>query len=121
MCRLSKKLLTVLLALLLGMSPLQGAIAGFASSFDQEGSVHQTADRHDIATDHAAAQDCEQCNTEAGCNGNSCSSDQCASCALVVFTVFSYHTNLTAMPGLSRAYDGFVSQHSSSLFRPPKA
>jgi len=125
MCRLSEKLLVILLTLLLGLSPLQGAIAGFASSFEQEGGVHQMADRHDggivMAADHAAAQDCEQCNAEAGCNGHSCSSGQCASCVLAVLPIFPDILHRTATSGLLRTDNGFVSKLSSSLFRPPRA
>ena len=125
MRRVSEKLLAVLLTLLLGLSPLQSAMAGFASSLDQEGGVHQMANSHDggmvMAADHVAAHDCEQCNADAGCNGHNCSSGQCASCALALLQVFSHPQNLIAVSVPLRADDGFVSQLSSYLFRPPRA
>ena len=122
MHRLSERVLAILLTLLLGLSPLQGAESGFALSANQDGSVHQMADGHDdcMDSDRTAAQDCGQCNSEAGCNGHSCSSGQCASCALAVHQVFSYHTNPTITSGFPRADDGIVKQLSSSLFRPPR-
>ena len=123
MYRLSEKLLAILLTLLLGLSPFQGAMAGFAASSDQEGGVHQMSDTQgDMVMDiDPATHDCEQCNADDGCNGHSCSSGHCASCVLAVLPVFSHPTNLSATPGLLRADDDFVSQLSSSLFRPPRA
>ncbi|MBL3591192.1 MAG: hypothetical protein JMN24_15585 [gamma proteobacterium endosymbiont of Lamellibrachia anaximandri] len=122
MPRLSDKLLAVLLTLLLGLSPLQGAMAGFAASPDREGSVHQMSDMHDsgMVMDQAA-HDCKQCSADDGCGGHSCSSGQCASCALALLPVFLLPTHLAATPVLPRADKGFVSQLSSSLFRPPRA
>ncbi|MEN8180883.1 MAG: hypothetical protein ABFS39_20020 [Pseudomonadota bacterium] len=123
MHRLSENLLVILLTLLLGFSPLQGAIAGVASS-DQEGGTHQMADMHAsmaIASDHATAHDCEQCNTDECCTGHSCSSGQCASSVLVVLTVFSYHIDVDAMPGMFLPDTSFTSQSASSLYRPPRA
>ena len=117
MSRISEKLLTVLLTLLLGLSPLQGAIAGFASSLDQEEGMHQMSGTHgDMAMniDHGA-HDCEQCSA-----GDGCSSGQCASCALALLPYITLPKNLTAAIELLRTDDGSVSQYSSFLFRPPR-
>ena len=114
----SEKLLAIALTLLLGLSPLQGAMAGFAPSSDQEKGMHAMAERHgDMVMDH----DCERNNAYDTDNCHSCSSGQCTSCALAVLPVFSHPTNRIGMSGLLRADDGFVSQLASSLFRPPRA
>ncbi len=123
MDRLSEKLLAILLTLLLGLSPLQSAMAGFAVSSDQEGGVHQiSVIQGDMVMniDHAT-YDCEQCNADDGCNGHSCSSGQCASCVLAVLPIGSHPINFKATSKLLQKGDYFVSQLSSSLFRPPKS
>lgn len=114
MYQLSEKLLAVFLTLLLGFSPLQGAMVSVASSFDQGEGTHQMAGMHAgmaMASDHALGHDCEQCNTD----------DCCASCVLALPAIYSYHSNLTATPVLIRADNGFVNPLSASPFRPPKA
>jgi hypothetical protein len=123
MRQVSEKLLAVLLTLLLGLSPLQGVMTGFATSSDQEKRVHQLADMHSdkvMDTDHATP-DCEQCNVDDGCTGLNCSSGQCASCVLAVLPDSSHPMDLTTTSGFIRTDGGFISQLSSSLFRPPKA
>ena len=120
---LSEKLLAVLLTLLLGLSPLQGAIAGIASSA-QEGGLQQMADMqadHMVVNSDHAAHDCDQCNADDCCGGHSCSSAQCASCVLAVISVFSHPIKLSTTSEHPRVDDGFASQPSFSLFRPPKA
>ncbi|MBA1445539.1 MAG: hypothetical protein FE835_11705 [Gammaproteobacteria bacterium] len=114
-------MLALLLTLLLGLSPLQGAMAGFAAASDWEGSMHQMSNMHDdsMVMDQAA-HDCEQCNADDGCAGHSCSSGQCASCVLALLPVFLLPTHLAARPILPMADKGFVSQLSSSLFRPSR-
>ncbi len=120
MYRLSEQLLAILITLLLVLSPLQGALAGFAISSNQGGNAHQMAIGHDGGTfldaGHVACQDCEQCSTEDGCNGHSCPSSQCTSCTLAAFPIFAYFTNPTVMLGLAIADDTIISQFSPSLF-----
>ena len=121
----SKKLLAILLALLVGLIPLQSAMAGFADSFGLGDGVHQMADRHDgsqVLVDHVMAQDCEHCKVDAGCsNGQGCSSGHCVSCVLGLFPVLSFPTQQSAASVQFRTDDGFVRQLSSFLFRPPRA
>ncbi len=121
-----KKMLAVMLAILVGLSPLQSAMAGFADSFGQGEAVHQMADRHDgslaMTTGHAMTQDCEQCKVDTGCcNRHGCSSGHCVSCALALLPMLSLPTHQTASSVLFRTDDGCVSQLSSALFRPPRA
>lgn len=124
MDRLSEKLLAILLTLLLGLSPpLQGAMAGLAVSSDHEGETYQMSDTQgDMVKDiDPATHDCEQYNADDGCNGHSCSSGQCASCVLAVLPICSHPINFKATSKLLQKGDYFVSQLSSSLFRPPKS
>ena len=122
----SKKLLAILLALLVGLIPLQSAMAGFADSFGQGDGVHQMVDTHDgsqAMADHVMAQDCEHCKVDAGCsNGqHGCSSGHCVSCVLGLLPVLSFPTHQSAASVRFRTADGFVRQLSSFLFRPPRA
>lgn len=121
----SKKLLAILLALLVGLIPLQSAMAGFADSFGQGEGVHQMTDWHDgsqAMADHDMAQDCEHCKTGTGCsNGHGCASGHCVSCVLGLFPVLSFPTQQSAASVQFRTDDGFVRQLSSFLFRPPRA
>jgi hypothetical protein len=123
MHRLSEKLLAILLTLLLVLSPLQGVMAGITASSDQEEGVHQMAGMHGdmvMVTDHVT-DNCVQSDANDDCTGHTCSSCQCASCTLALLPIFSLPTNHTATPVLFRADDGFVSQRSSPLFRPPRS
>ena len=123
MCRLSERLLAVMLILLLGLSPLQSAIAGAAFP-DQGEPASQTACMHDggmMMAGDQSTHDCDQCNSDAGCSNHTCSSSHCFSSVLAMVPAFSYPMNLAVIAGLTAADDGFVSQLCSSLFRPPRA
>ena len=123
MCRLSEQLLAVMLMLMLALSPLQSAIAGTASPGKGE-PVSQTGCMHHDSMMMASDQsthDCDQCNSDTGCSNHSCSSGHCASSVLVMIPAFSYPLNLAVTIVLPAADDGFVSQLSTSLFRPPRA
>jgi len=124
MHRLSKKLLTIVLTLLLGLSPLQGTMAGFAPSPDQGWSMDEMTDRHDggrvMAADNAV-QDCDRCPVADSNTAHACSSGQCcASCIMAVTQASSQLKNMAASPELFRALDGAANQLSSSFFRPPR-
>lgn len=123
MHHLSKKLLAVMLSLLLGLSPLQGAIAGYAAFDDQSENGYQLVSLHDnmamAVNQHTLDQD--QCETDTGSTGHSCSSGHCASCALVIAQVSILSTIDISKPLLLQVDDRVVSQPSTSLFRPPKS
>jgi hypothetical protein len=122
MYRRSEQLLAVMLILLLGLSPLQSAIADAA--FPTRGEpAHQTACMHDGGMMMAGDQSphgCDQCNSDTGCSNHTCSSGHCTSSVLAMIPAFSYPLNLSVVAGLPAADDGFVSQLSTSLFRPPR-
>ena len=118
---LSKKLLTILLTLLLGFSPLQSAMAGFTPSADQEEGVYQLMGIHgdmSFASNHVI-HNCEQCNNNSGSIDHSCSFSQCASCVSALPAEFFYPANHVSIPVLLPVENHFISQTSTSLFRPP--
>lgn len=123
MHRLSKKLLAIMLAILLGFAPLQGAIAGYVAVDDQPGNVH-----HPVSLQanmgmpvNPSAQDHEQCGTDLASMNHCCSSGHCASCAVGITQVSILSTINISEPLPIQVDDRFVSQPSTALFRPPKS
>ena len=117
-------LLAVLITLLLGLSPLQGAIANFSGSLDQREDAHQIADAFDggmaVSYDFAVIQDCEQSSVDGGCFSHSGSTGQCATCALALPPIALHPTISNITPGMLRADEDIVRQLGTSLYRPPK-
>lgn len=123
MARFSEKILVAFLALLLGLSPLQGAMAGLASSFAKDGSAHHQmsdmpCDMH-MESSHGA-KDGNQCDKQSDCADHSCASGHCATCVLAIMPDFPNPINPVNTHEFHRAQDGLVDQRSSSLFRPPR-
>ena len=83
--RYSEKLLVVLLALLLATSPLQGAMASFGASDEQDGTgsheQHLTDDLcgASLMSGDTLSHDCTQCFTGNCCSGSECTHSQCGS------------------------------------------
>lgn len=125
MYRLPEKLLAVLLSVLLGLIPLQGAMAGVYSQKDDV--VHQhhmDANHSDIMVmmhDSATMMDCDECNTATLCGGNSCSSGHCISCILALLPQILIPTLQTSTSIVAQLHFEFMRQPASSLFRPPRA
>jgi len=117
-------LLATLITLLLGFAPLQGAIAGFSDSFEQQGDTRQITDAFDsdftVFPDYAAFQNCEQCNVDNSCFNHSSPPDECATCALTLPPIASNLTNPVTTPRMLPADEDVVKQLATSLFRPPK-
>ncbi len=116
----SKKSLTLLLVLMLVLSPLQSAMAGVAAMPRQGETASQVECMHEGDMDMAADQkqtDCEHCDS-----GHACSSGHCTPLsALAVLPAFSYPTISTLTTSASLADVSFASQLHNSLFRPPRA
>jgi hypothetical protein len=127
MCRFSEKLLAILLSVLLGLIPLQGAMAGLASLLEQTSEVqqHQMGSHHDTGqgstVDHGAMMDCENCNTHTESCGDKCSSGHCVSCLLALPAGFSFSVHHTSTSLVMQTHCLLVKQRISSLFRPPRA
>ncbi len=123
MHRLSEKLLAVFLILLLGLSPLQNALAGIAASSDQRENALQIECMHDgemVMVADQSTHDCDQCNTEHGCTSHTCSSGHCTSCVLAVLSAFAYPASHTVITKMLSVEDSVVTKLSASLFRPPR-
>ena len=127
MRRFPEKLLAALLSVVLGLIPLQGAMAGFTSSLEQKSEVHQhqMGNHHNggqvVTTEHGAMMDCENCNADTGCSGGSCSSGHCVSCLLGLLPDFSFSTLQITFTAVMQTHSDLVNQSISSLFRPPRA
>jgi hypothetical protein len=119
-----RTLLAVLIALLLGLSPLQGAIAGFSDSLDLQADARQIADAIDsgiaVSSEFAVIQNGGQCDIDNGCFNQSCPPGECATCALTLPPIASNLTNPVTTPRMLPADEGVVKQLATSLFRPPK-
>lgn len=126
MHRIPGQLLAVLLSVMLGLIPLQGAIAGLSSSLEQTSKAHQhqMGNYHDVsqvsAADLGAMMDCENCNSDSGCSGDSCSSGHCVSCLLALLTEFSFSLRPNTASVVMQTHSALVNQRISSLFRPPR-
>ncbi|WP_295298584.1 hypothetical protein [Thiolapillus sp.] len=122
---LQQKIIAVLLSLLLGLLPLQGAFAAETGGH-QHGALSDismtlvNAD-HDRMSD--MAQDCDQCEQDSCCSGSSCSVDHCVSCTLAAVLLPDTSLALPSVAAIRLA--GLESQISNStlfsLFRPPRA
>lgn len=128
MYRSSDKRVAILLALLLGLAPLQGVLAGLLSMPQDTMAMHQAMEgmhRHGAQTgrmDHPRMdKHCDQCNMDHCCDGVACSFSQCASCvpALPV-TLPSILASYTPVLG-PQPLAGLVTRPLTSLFRPPRA
>jgi hypothetical protein len=111
------KPLSLLLILMMVLSPLQGALA---VSPGQEASAPQAECVHDGGMEMAAddmKDDCEHCSS-----GHSCSSGHCTPLStLAVLPAFSYPAISTLTTSALRADVSFANQLRTSLFRPPRA
>ena len=129
MHRSSDKLVAILLALLLGLAPLQGVLAGLLAVPQDTMVMHQAMEGMDShgtqaqagQMDHAEMdQHCDQCDMDHCCDGVSCSFSQCASCVLALpatlpLILASYTPILGPQPLV-----GLITRPLTSLFRPPR-
>ena len=123
MCSLSEKLLTVILALLLGLSPLQGAVAAMQDSPAQDMGMHQMVEQPDeqnTVTLHQMSHDCQQHKGDRGCTSHASSCNQCASCVVGLLPVTTSNVTPTVTTGLRPFNDGLSTPHAPSLYRPPR-
>lgn len=120
----SEKILLIMLALLLILSPLQSLMAGFSPDTTEACAVHglSHANAQGMTMDHEQAMnpDCQQCNDHAGCDGHGCIHTHCASCFPGMLTFASH----MAMPSGTTVYlqtdETYPSFYSAHPFRPPK-
>ena len=123
MYRSFKKLLSLLLICLLGLSPLQTALADTFSSSDQNGPTCTMPVSH---MDHALSMDspshdCEMCKNQNACSSSCCSSGHCSTHVMALLQSFAATSQLNALPLTADIQDIALNQQPPSLFRPPRA
>lgn len=116
----SEKLLAILLVLLIGLFPLQGAIADLTGLTGQLGQMHQMTDIHSDGMVMNSNHDNAQTGIDADCSDHDCASCQCASCTLAILPVLLNLTNVSVIPGYVRTDPGIINHAPSSPFRPPR-
>ena len=124
MCRLSQKLLALVVSLLIGALPYPSVFADVTSSLDVGEATSKMADMDLGPMDiqfNQAADHCDQCVTDDCCAGDVCSSGHCTSGAFALLSVVPFPTNLVTTSSIVRVADGFVSNLPATLFRPPRA
>ena len=123
-----RKLTALLLLLLLGLLPVQGALASFLDfSVPDDVAVHSMD--HEMAdhkiTAKMAMDDCPDCVSSSGCSDDYCSSDHacsgssCASCSVAFYQTSAFSTTSLTNTVTSLSAEVISSTPSSSPFRPP--
>jgi len=120
---LHRKFLALLLSLMLGWLPLQGAFAEVTFMPMQENMMGASVNvpmSHEQASDMSS--DCDQCEQDNCCSGgSSCDIHQCASCVfsavLTESTVMLPLTTTVPVPAFEPSVRSFL---FSSLYRPPR-
>jgi hypothetical protein len=122
-----EKLLAVVLALLLGFSPLQATWASTAATADQQAGFQQSMSgqgKH-LAGQLAEPQHESCCQGHDCCekhSGNShCGFVHCASCLTALVVSFSPPTPAVVASTYGISDTGSPSQHHRVILRPPKA
>lgn len=124
MYTLSEKLLAAIMALLLGLSPLQGAVAAVLDTPIQGTGMRLMVEEQGNDTSmpsHQMDHDATQLMPDGGCTTHAGASHHCASCATGIITDLTSLTHPATAQELRLAtQDGFTSQPVSSLYRPPR-
>ncbi len=126
MRQFSGMLLIILVSLLFGLSPLQGALISFSDSFGSQGETHPMVDTFDsgiaVSSSNAMIQECWQCDTNDDHMSHSRSSNQCttSTCVLAPPAITSHPANPATVSVKLGADEDAVRLLASSLFRPPK-
>ncbi len=136
MSRLSRQIVSLFIAVLLVLSPLQGAMAGFVSAgqsplsgMQHEMSGEQMAMDHDVTAngthdmmqmDATSDHQCDQCDTSACCIGGQCLSGHCASCAFGLVPVVSRFSGVVVRVAVIAPDSTRLQQVPDTLLRPPR-
>ncbi len=123
MRRLTDKLLTVMLSLLLGFSPLQGAVASMLDTPSQGVDMHQMigyeGEVNTLSSDQMH-QDCPQHMVDNGCQTHVGTSNHCSSCVVGLPSAMTAVFTPILKPSSRPFNDGFASHPVTSLYRPPR-
>ena len=123
MARSSKRLLSCILALLVGLSPLQGVLANLDHSPDGSESAHHEMSSLlsiDMASAGEEMADSADCCAGCECDSHSvCNSAQCAYCMSAILALFDF-AEITAEPVPAVKQPELVQRLPTALFRPPE-
>lgn len=123
MRQLTNNLVKLIVALLLGLSPLQGAIASMLDTHSNDMAIHQMMGGElDVSNAflNSMHQDCPQQMTDGGCKMHIGASGHCASYAVAMLSAttnaFTPLFESSSLPSRER----FSSQYTTALYRPPR-
>ena len=120
---LTDKLLTVTLALVLGLSPLQGAVASMLDTHsDSVGMQQMMAHAGDMSSLSAPQMnhDCSQHMGDSGCQTHAGASSHCSSCVVGIHSAMIAAFTPILESGTRPSNEGFTSYSTTSLYRPPR-
>jgi len=125
----SRKMLTVLLVLLMGISPIQGTLAGFVGAAmhdpvaDHQGhALANAGDNHCDTIDEKPSTDRFPCCQGNGCvMASPCGTSHCGASATVILSRSVFPDALRAASVLTSDSADFSSLVLTPLFRPPRA
>jgi len=123
MYRFFKKLLSLLLICLLGLSPFQTALADTVFSSDQNGptcSMPVSPADHALSID-ASGHDCEMCKNQNACSSSCCSSGHCSTHVIALLESFAATSLLNQLELTPDIQHITLNHQPPSLFRPPRA
>ena len=122
---LNDKMLCLALALLVGFSPVQGALASVMKAPSQDMSMHhQMMGQHDSKDAMDPEQQrplCQQHMGDKDCPSHTGSSNHCAGCVVGILLPPTINFSPILLLSFRPSNDGFSSQHTTSLYRPPRA
>ena len=125
MHRLSETLLPILLALLLGLAPLQNAWAAVVSSPDQGGHPQQMAamdlDQDEMSMDRYSGEKCDPCDVDDCCGGLGCSAGQCGSSFIALPSRSLQLPEIFGVAQTEQVTIPSVSTSISPFYRPPRS
>jgi len=113
MNRSPQKIVIVLMVLLMGLLPLQGAFASLNNMNAQMPASHQ------MSNDQVMPADCEYCDTDNHCDTQDCQTSHCASTTpAIANTTLQFEAHYSTAE-CNTTSSGIASFQSSLPFRPP--
>ncbi len=118
MKKLSDNLLTLILAFVLGLSPLQSITASVSKCMDMDKNMHAQMK----SSDNTANTDMKHLgSTEDCCNKNECGTTHCASATVAAIVSNNFNDITYTSSSVYQKHNvTLISFYSSSLYRPPR-
>lgn len=118
----AKQLLSMMLILLLGFSPLQSVIADMTVPFEQNNTPCHTptASEDTIQHNQKTTHDCEMCSSDTVCNDADCSFSHCTSTGPALLQGFSLPVQNLSSLLINQPDQDTTPQRLPILLRPPR-